>query len=79
MPILRNILIREDIDIIHGHGSLSSMACESIISGGSMGVRGVLSDHSLYGLGGKGEMWGNKMLRATIADIGAVICVSHTG
>lgn len=79
MPILRNILIREDIDIIHGHGSLSSMACEAIISGGSMGVRGVLSDHSLYGLGGKGEMWGNKMLRATIADIGAVICVSHTG
>ena len=79
MPLLRSILIRESTDIIHGHGSLSSMACEAIISGGTMGVRAVLTDHSLFGLGGKGEMWGNKMLTAVLADTGAVICVSHTG
>ena len=79
MPLLRSILVRESVDIIHGHGSLSSMACEAIISGGVMGIRAVLTDHSLFGLGGKGEMWGNKMLRAVLADIGAVICVSHTG
>lgn len=78
MPLLRSILIRERIDIIHGHGSLSSMSCEAIISGATMGIRGVLTDHSLYGLGGKGEMWGNKMLSATLSDIGAVVCVSHT-
>jgi phosphatidylinositol glycan class A protein len=79
IPLLRSILIRERIDIIHGHGSLSSMACEAIIAGRSMGVPGILTDHSLFGLGGKGEMWGNKMLQAVLADIGAVICVSHTG
>lgn len=79
LPLLRSILIRERIDIIHGHGTLSSMACEAIIGGGTMGVRAVLTDHSLFGLGGKGEMWGNKMLQATVSDIGAVICVSHTG
>lgn len=67
------------MDIVHGHGSLSSMACEAIIASGTMGVRAILTDHSLFGLGGKGEMWGNKMLRAVLADIGAVICVSHTG
>jgi phosphatidylinositol glycan class A protein len=79
LPLLRCILIREQIDVIHGHGSLSSMACEAIIGGGTMGVPSVLTDHSLFGLGGKGEMWGNKMLQAVLADIGAVICVSHTG
>lgn len=79
LPLLRSILIRESIDIIHGHGSLSSMACEAIIGGGTMGVRGILTDHSLYGLGGKGEMWGNKMLMAVLSDAGAVISVSHTG
>jgi phosphatidylinositol glycan class A protein len=55
------------------------MACEAIIGGGTMGIPSVLTDHSLFGLGGKGEMWGNKMLQAVLADIGAVICVSHTG
>ena len=44
-----------------------------------MGIPSLLTDHSLFGLGGKGEMWGNKMLQAVLADIGAVICVSHTG
>ena len=78
VPLLRSILIRERINIIHGHGSLSSMACEAVIGGATMGVRSVLTDHSLYGLGGKGEMWGNKMLSATLSDIGGVICVSHT-
>lgn len=79
LPLLRSILVRERIDVIHGHGSLSSMACEAIIGGGTMGIPSVLTDHSLYGLGGKGEMWGNKMLQAVLADIGAVISVSHTG
>lgn len=79
LPLLRSILIRERVDIIHGHGTLSSMACEAIIGGGTMGIRAVMTDHSLFGLGGKGEMWGNKMLQGTVSDIGAVICVSHTG
>lgn len=46
-----------------------------------MGIKCVFTDHSLFGLGkgGVGEMAGNKMLKAILADIDAVICVSHTG
>lgn len=77
-PILRQILIREEIDIVHGHGSLSSFCHEAILHGRTMGLRTVFTDHSLFGFADAGSILGNKLLKFTLSDIGHVICVSHT-
>lgn len=77
-PILRQIIIREEIDIIHGHGSLSSLCHEAIIHGRTMGLRTLFTDHSLFGFADAGSIFGNKLLKFTLSDVGHVICVSHT-
>lgn len=77
-PIIRNILIREDIDIVHGHGSFSSLAGESILHARTMGLRTVFTDHSLIGFADVNSILGNKLLKFTLTDVSHVICVSHT-
>lgn len=77
-PILRQIFIREQIDIVHGHATLSSMCHEAIIHGRTMGLRTVYTDHSLFGFADAASILGNKLLKFTLSDVGHVICVSHT-
>ena len=77
-PILRQILIREQIDIVHGHGSLSNLCNEAILHGRTMGLRTVLTDHSLFGFADAGSILTNKLLKFTLSDVDHVICVSHT-
>lgn len=77
-PILRNIFIRENIDIVHGHGSFSSLGAEAILHGRTMGLKAVFTDHSLFGFAEVGSIIGNKLLKFTLTDISHVICVSHT-
>ncbi|RLV95492.1 Phosphatidylinositol N-acetylglucosaminyltransferase gpi3 subunit [Spathaspora sp. JA1] len=77
-PILRNVFIREQIDIVHGHGSLSSLCHEAIFHAQTMGLRTVFTDHSLFGFADVGSILGNKALKFTLSDVGHVICVSHT-
>lgn len=77
-PILRNIFVREQIDIVHGHGSFSSLGAEAIFHGKTMGLKTVFTDHSLFGFADIGSILGNKLLKFTLSDISHVICVSHT-
>ncbi|KAG7879858.1 hypothetical protein KL905_001351 [Ogataea polymorpha] len=77
-PILRQILIRERIDIVHGHGTFSSMCHEAILHANTMGIKTVFTDHSLFGFADVGSILGNKLLKFTLTNIGHVICVSHT-
>jgi phosphatidylinositol glycan class A protein len=77
-PILRQIFIRESIDIVHGHGSCSSLCHEAIIHGNTMGLKTVFTDHSLFGFADVASIIHNKLLKFTLLDIGHVICVSHT-
>lgn len=76
--MFRNIFIREQIDIVHGHGSLSSMGGEAILHGRTMGLKAVLTDHSLFGFTDVGSIFGNKLLKFTLSDASHVICVSNT-
>lgn len=46
-PILRHIMLRERIDIVHGHGSGSAMAQESLVHANTLGLKTVFTDHSL--------------------------------
>lgn len=77
-PIFRNIVIRERIEIVHGHASLSSFCHEAILHARTMGLRTVFTDHSLFGFADAGSILGNKLLKFTLSDVDHVICVSHT-
>ncbi|QSS54844.1 phosphatidylinositol N-acetylglucosaminyltransferase GPI3 [Histoplasma capsulatum var. duboisii H88] len=77
-PIFRNIIIREQIAIVHGHQSLSSFCHEAILHARTMGLRTVFTDHSLFGFADAGSILTNKLLKFTLSDVDHVICVSHT-
>ncbi|KAH8149312.1 uncharacterized protein LAJ45_06852 [Morchella importuna] len=77
-PIFRNILIREKIDIVHGHASLSSLCHEAILHARTMGLRTCFTDHSLFGFADAASILTNKLLKFTLSDVDHVICVSHT-
>lgn len=77
-PILRNIFIRECIEIVHGHAALSALAHEAILHGRTMGLRTVYTDHSLFGFADIGSILANKLLKFSLSDVDHVICVSHT-
>ncbi|KAF2642149.1 phosphatidylinositol N-acetylglucosaminyltransferase GPI3 subunit [Massarina eburnea CBS 473.64] len=77
-PIFRNIVIRERIEIVHGHASLSNLCHEAILHARTMGMRTVFTDHSLFGFGEAGSILTNKLLKFTLSDVDHCICVSHT-
>lgn len=77
-PIFRNIVIRERIEIVHGHASLSSLCHEAILHARTMGLRTVFTDHSLFGFADAASIFTNKLLKFTLSDVDHVICVSHT-
>ncbi|KAF2396040.1 UDP-Glycosyltransferase/glycogen phosphorylase [Trichodelitschia bisporula] len=77
-PIFRNIIIREGIEIVHGHASLSNLCHEAILHARTMGLRTVFTDHSLFGFADAASILTNKLLKFTLSDVDHVICVSHT-
>ncbi len=77
-PVFRNIVIRERIDIVHGHASLSSFCHEAILHARTMGLRTVFTDHSLFGFADATSILTNKLLKFALSDVDHVICVSHT-
>ncbi|AEO71848.1 glycosyltransferase family 4 protein [Thermothielavioides terrestris NRRL 8126] len=77
-PIFRNIVLRERIDIVHGHASLSSLCHEAILHARTMGLRTVYTDHSLFGFADAASIFANKLLKFSLSDVDHVICVSHT-
>ena len=81
LPYLRTIVLREGVDVIHAHASLSSLGHEGILHahlfGG--GVKTVFTDHSLFGFADAASILTNKLLEAMLSNVDAVICVSHTG
>ncbi|CAB09127.1 pig-A, phosphatidylinositol N-acetylglucosaminyltransferase subunit Gpi3 [Schizosaccharomyces pombe] len=77
-PIFRNIVIRENIEIVHGHGSLSFLCHDAILHARTMGLKTCFTDHSLFGFADAGSIVTNKLLKFTMSDVNHVICVSHT-
>eukprot|EP00741_Cyanophora_paradoxa_P007089 tig00001086_g6860.t1 len=78
LPLFRTILIRERIDIVHGHQAFSTMCNEALLHARVLGYRTVFTDHSLTGFGDVGSIHINKVLKFTLSDVDHVICVSHT-
>uniref|UniRef100_A0A0D9WXJ5 phosphatidylinositol N-acetylglucosaminyltransferase n=1 Tax=Leersia perrieri TaxID=77586 RepID=A0A0D9WXJ5_9ORYZ len=77
-PIVRTILIREKISVVHGHQAFSTLCHEALMHARTMGYKVVFTDHSLYGFADAGSIHMNKVLQFTLADFDQAICVSHT-
>ncbi|KAL1883338.1 Phosphatidylinositol N-acetylglucosaminyltransferase GPI3 subunit [Diaporthe australafricana] len=77
-PIFRSIIIREQINIVHGHASLSNLCWEATLHARTMGIRTIFTDHSLFGFADAASILTNKLLKFTLSDVDHVICVSNT-
>lgn len=78
LPIMRTILVREKISLVHGHQAFSTLCHEALMHARTMGYKVVFTDHSLYGFADVGSIHMNKVLQFTLADATQAICVSHT-
>ncbi|KIJ29273.1 glycosyltransferase family 4 protein [Sphaerobolus stellatus SS14] len=78
LPYFRTIILRERIELVHGHASLSALANEGILHAHWFGIRTVFTDHSIFGFADAASILTNKLLEATLRNVDGVICVSYT-
>jgi phosphatidylinositol glycan class A protein len=76
--LFRNILIRERIQIVHGHQSVSTLANECMLFARTLGYRVCFTDHSLFSFSEIPSIHINKVLTAVLSDVDHIICVSNT-
>ncbi|XP_061706474.1 phosphatidylinositol N-acetylglucosaminyltransferase subunit A [Cydia pomonella] len=79
LALIRYILIRERIEIVHGHSAFSVMGHEVSIIGKLLGLKTVFTDHSLFGFADTSAVLTNKYLQMCLCECDHCICVSHTG
>lgn len=79
IALVRYILIRECVEIVHAHSAFSVMGHEVSIIGKLMGLKTVFTDHSLFGFADMSAVLTNKFLQICLSDCDHCICVSHTG
>lgn len=77
-PLIRNILIRESVDIVHGHQATSNLTHMAMFHARSMSMTTVYTDHSLFGFGDAACIHINKVLKCMLSDVPHAICVSNT-
>ena len=66
--IIREICIKEGVDIIHCQQATSVSSLEGIIHARTLGLRAILTDHSLFGFGQLAEVSLNKVMRNIFID-----------
>lgn len=76
-PLLRWILIREKIEIVHAHQATSTLSNESIVYASELGLASVYTDHSLFGFSDVGSLVLNKVLKSCLSTVSHAIGVSH--
>uniref|UniRef100_A0A8D8VRS8 phosphatidylinositol N-acetylglucosaminyltransferase n=1 Tax=Cacopsylla melanoneura TaxID=428564 RepID=A0A8D8VRS8_9HEMI len=79
MPLVRHILLREQIAIVHGHSAFSALAHETMMIARLLGLKTVFTDHSLFGFADSSAIVTNKCLEISLAACNHCICVSHIG
>lgn len=77
LPMLRDVFVRERIQIVHGHSAFSVLAHEALMHAKLLGLATCFTDHSLFGFQDASAILTNKLLQASLC-LTRVICVSHT-
>ena len=75
--VMREIVIKDEIDIVHLHQGTSVTSLECLLHARTLGLRTVYTDHSLFGFGDLAEVNINKVLRSVFADLDQSISVSN--
>ena len=75
--VLREIVIKDKIDIVHFHQGTSVTSLECVLHSRTLGLRLVYTDHSLFGFGDLAEVNINKVLRSVFSDVDQTISVSN--
>ena len=76
--IIRDILLREGITIVHGHSAFSTLAHEALFHAKLLDLKTIFTDHSLFGFADASSILTNKILEFSISNCDHVICVSNT-
>lgn len=79
LPYFRDIVLRERVEVVHAHGSLSALGHEALYHAPLFGLKTVFTDHSLFGFGDAVGILTNKLLAGALCNLDAGICVSNTG
>lgn len=67
--LLRSVLLRERITLVHAHQALSTMAHEATLHARTLGYRVVFTDHSMFGFTDLSSILANKLLTFTLDDV----------
>lgn len=76
-PVIRHILVREHVDICHGHLSTSITMAMIMIVAKAIGIKTVVTEHTHFAYNDVGCINLNKMCKWYLKDVDASICVSH--
>eukprot|EP00392_Amoebophrya_sp_AT5.2_P009204 g9232.t1 len=78
LPLLRSVLLREQVDVVHAHQSTSCLAHECMFHARSLGYRTVFTDHSLHSVTQPGiaTIHMNKVISVGLTNADHAICVS---
>ena len=76
--LFRDILVRENVQICHGHQATSNLTHIALFHARTLGIPTIYTDHSLFGFDDAACIHINKVLKCMLADVQHVICVSNT-
>ncbi|VDO09307.1 unnamed protein product [Rodentolepis nana] len=77
LSVVRDIFIRESVDIVHGHSAFSPLALESLLHAKAMGLSALFTDHSLFGFADLSSILANRALHMFLNVVDNFICVSN--
>lgn len=80
LALLRTVLLRERIQVVHGHQATSTLMHECLMHAKALdaGLRTVYTDHSLFGFADAASVHLNKLMKLSLSTVDHAICVSHT-
>ena len=77
LALMRDVFVRESVDVVHCHGPLSTIAHVAVNACRVLGMPTVWTDHSLFGFGDLTSVFTNKICALSLAECSHVIAVSH--
>lgn len=77
--LFRTIVLRERIDVVHGHQATSALMHECLAQAKALGFpRTVYTDHSLFGFADAASVHLNKIMKFSLSTVDHAVAVSHT-
>ncbi|KAL0265753.1 UNVERIFIED_CONTAM: hypothetical protein PYX00_011468 [Menopon gallinae] len=76
--LLVDVLVREEIHIVHGHHSMSTLCYDALLCAQTLNLKSVFTDHSLFETGAVENIIVNRVLRFVLQAVDRAICVSYT-